>query len=112
MTVESRGKNSAPALARSSWQFASILELVGAKRMNGRRRRADSSATMRRKPIRSYWIVRMTGTPSADHEPIWIVFGRGNVADLESRAKALQMARANLDQLTSKGVISAVVNWM
>jgi len=52
----------------------------------------------------------MTGTASADQEPICMVFGMGVSVSLTLQPKAWHKARPNLDQFNSNGVMSACVS--
>src|SRR6266446_955494 len=56
-------------------------------------------------------MVRMTGTASADQEPIWAVYGRPSWAGLLLSRRGLQRARPSLARLASRGVMSSRVKW-
>ena len=94
-----RAKTLEAALASNSLLVASRLSLVGVSRTNFSRKRVINSQITERKFCRSDWMVRMTGTASADHDPICRVLWMCSSADRALRENAWHRVRASLGQL-------------
>src|SRR5437667_10774865 len=75
--------------------------------MKGQWRRATSEAAIWRNWLPLHWMVRKTGTASADHEPICAVFGAQKGFSLLASPSAVQMARASFGQLSSQTTVSS-----